>query len=121
MSHGLRVKTEYNSTGDQSKRKLKENQAKAFEQQLFQLANKPASEIQRWIDQQFSGDSDSRAAMGTVMSRICRNCLMGGRGVVQHSRADCERLGNPPTEPCNNCLKQGKGTHFHWRSQCSTY
>jgi hypothetical protein len=77
---------------------------------------RPAADIQNWIDNQFNSQS-SRPIAATLMSQLCRNCLLAGRGIVGHSRAQCEELGNSPVNPCPDCAKGGK-TEYHWRAKC---
>ena len=97
----------------------KQEAIKAMEAALTKKvqAQTRAKDLQRWIDEQFEAGGETRSAIGSVMSRTCRNCLLAGRGIVNHSRADCERAGNPPFEACPECLKKGE-YNYHWRSQC---
>lgn len=78
--------------------------------------NRPAADIQVWIDNKFNAQT-TRSAAATLMSQICRNCLLAGRGIVNHSRAQCEELGNAPVNPCPDCSKAGE-TSYHWRAKC---
>ena len=75
-------------------------------------------QLQKWIDEQFGKGQDMKEAMGTVMGRVCKNCLLAGRGAQKHRIPDCIKMGNPPVEPCVKCANQGKGTHYHWRQGC---
>jgi hypothetical protein len=76
-----------------------------------------SADIQKWIDTRFDSQGPNRAAMGNLMSQLCRNCLLSGRGVTMHSRHACEEAGNDPLNPCPECLKTGVTAH-HWRSKC---
>ncbi len=113
-----RIKTEPGvSPGGESKRQHRSHNADLLEQELTEYAKThDAKEIQKWIDGKFQS-SDTKSAMGTVMNRICRNCALGGRGIVRHTLSQCRSLGNPPNEPCPFCLKKGWKS-YHWRSDC---
>ena len=78
----------------------------------------PAKELQKWVDEQFATGGETRAAMGSIMGRTCRHCLFSGRGVMHHSRIECEKAGNLPCDPCPICAQAGYPSEYHWRSQC---
>ena len=101
--------------GSNRQEKIKAVEAK--EKELAeQLRIGSPSQVVSWIDNQFA-NAAVRPVMGTIMSKICKNCISGGRGLQRHTRAQCEAAGNPPTEPCSVCARSGH-TAYHWRSQC---
>ena len=100
-----------------SKRQEKGKAVDAKEKELVQqIRTCSPSQVVSWIDSQFA-NAEVRQAMATLMSKVCKNCISGGRGLQRHTRAQCEAAGNPPTEPCSICSRSGN-INYHWRSQC---
>jgi hypothetical protein len=77
-----------------SKRQEKRKAVDAKEKELVQqIRTCSPSQVVSWIDSQFA-NAEVRQAMATLMSKVCKNCISGGRGLQRHTRAQCEAAGN---------------------------
>ena len=92
----------------------------ALEVQLDKMSKaKDRAALQRFMDDTFgSDDQTKRSAIGAVIGKACRNCLMGGRGIQHHRVSDCQGLGNPPSDPCPICASAGH-ILYHWKNACN--
>lgn len=99
---------------EEKRRKL----AQSFEGDLvsFVTSNPTATEgIENYIDGKFKAGGQSQRAMAAVLSKVCRNCLMHGKGIVYHQSKAC-----PETCKlvCRKCMDKGRGKQFHFRRDC---
>ena len=83
------------------------------------IGGKSQTEIQGWLDQQFA-KPEARPAMTELMKNICRNCLIGGQGIVEHSLRQCQEAGNECLLVCSRCMAAGgaRAGQKHWIAKC---
>jgi hypothetical protein len=73
-------------TEDGSKRQEKNKAIDAKEKELVQqIRTCSPSQVVYWIDSQFA-IAEVRPVMANLMSKVCKNCISGGRGLQRHSR-----------------------------------
>ena len=83
------------------------------------VVGKSATEIQAFLDKQFSKD-DQRSLWSQVMREVCRNCLLAGKGVTEHSLRKCMEMGNECVLACSRCAAAGgsRAGQKHWTVNC---
>jgi len=81
------------------------------------VVGKSSTEIQTWLDSKFGLSPDHRRSMGQLVRDVCRNCLHGGRGVVEHGLRKCKELGHACCIPCTKCMARGRH-EVHWADDC---
>ena len=74
--------------------------------------------IQRKIESLHRGTPQDKSAVRAFIGIYCRHCLVGGRGMQEHSRAQCQSFGNRPSLPCPTCALVGVH-EYHWPEECS--
>lgn len=105
--------------GEVSNRQLKDRTLKALKEELEKFAPRSSPQmIQEWIDSRFKQD-EMKQAMGQLVRDVCRNCLISGRGVQEHTFRVCRDLGNKCVLPCSRCVQAGRIHEiYHWVQDC---
>ena len=103
-----------------SKQKEKQIKIAALKAEMRNFVKgKDQAEIQKWLDTQFN-DRDSRPVITEVMRIVCRNCVLAGKGVVEHSLRQCMEARNDCVLPCTRCAAAGgdRADKKHWVANC---
>ena len=58
-----------------------------------------------------------KQVMLELLKNVCKNCLLAGRGMHEHTLKSCRDAGNPCALPCPKCKKAGR-EEFHWLQSC---
>ena len=77
---------------------------------------KSPDQIQQWFDERFS-QAGFKSALQDVQRRVCKNCLLAGKGVFTHTLKACADAGNPCCIPCPLCVSAGRWAPKHWMKE----
>ena len=101
---------------------LDDKSAQSLESKIYNILYYANKNDKSSIEGALAKAKDLNAAvLYTLWTTYCRNCYLGGQGLVKHTIPECIKAKNPCHLECQICFKKSGKKVCHWSHECPNH